>query len=142
MDNQAISGAPGTIKLGDRTYLVAQPDHKDIAAIGAYLNKRAKSPVQALQEDPDFQRLPAAEREPKLDEAARRKFDQAMPYDGKSVLDALTSPDGVRFMAWLLIRKADPSVQYEEIEPLVTAENADLVHQKLSAASGLNILGN
>lgn len=142
MDTQSITGGPGTLTLGGTTYLVGQPTEKDMGAIAAFLKQHAKSPVAALQDDPDFKLLPEDEQRQKLLEAARQKFDQNLPYAGPSILDALTSLHGVRFMAWILIRKAHPEVALEEISCHVTDDNRVAISVQLDIASGMAALGN
>lgn len=142
MDIRSITGAPGTIKLGEKTYMVAQPTDKDMGAIAAFFQRRAKSPVAALQDDPDFKFLSADEQRERLAVAAKKKFDQALPFDAHSMLSALTSVEGVRFMAWLLIHKADPSFTPELAASLITEENCVAVSVQLDDASGMAALGN
>lgn len=140
--NELIDGGAGTIRLAGKVFLVGQPTPEDLASIGAYLKKRAKSPVAALQDDPDFALLSAEDQKARLAEAAKRKFDSQLPFDPMSALDALTSLEGTRFTAWTLIRKKQPEVTFEEITRLVTEENHLQVSVELDIASGMEKLGN
>lgn len=140
--DQNIAGAPGTINLGGRTFLVAQPTDSDMRAIAAFLQKHALSPVAALEADPDFKYLPPEMQEEKRRDAALLKFKQGTPFDGPSALQALTGLEGTRFVAWILCRKREPTLTLEQVAGLITEANYLAAAVELDVASGMADLGN
>ena len=142
MDIQTVTGAPGTIMLGGKPYLVAPPVPEDMGTIGAYLKQHAKSPVAALRDDPDFAYLPEDVQQERLRDAARRKFSDSQPFDPVSALEVLTSLEGTRFIAWVLLRKLEKAITYDQIVELVTRDNFERVSVELDIASGMAALGN
>lgn len=143
IDNTSLDGAPGTIKLGGQTYLVGQPELADAAAIGAFIKTHAKKPLDELQQDAAFKYLPEDEQKTRLVDAARLQLDQQrQPWTAHSAMDAMLSLPGVRFTAWLLIRKHHPAFSYDDACSLITAENCVPVSLELDLASGMAKLGN
>lgn len=143
MENPAaISGSPGLLEIGGKYYEVAQPDMADAGKIAAFLQNRCQTPVEALRNDHDFELLPEDEQRQLLQDAARQKFGQAMPFDGQSILRALNSLEGVRFLAYVLIRKAQPSITWREITQEITQDNYLIVAVQLDSAASMDRLGN
>lgn len=139
---QAIDGAPGTITLGGKLYLVGQPAMEDTSAIAAFLKQTVRTHLQELQEDPAFTLLDEDEQRTKLKEAAKRQLGNGQKWSNQAALEALTSLSGVRFLAWLMIRKKQPEIGYEEICSLINDENRVPVSVQLDFATGMAHLGN
>lgn len=142
-DATHTDAAPGKIKLGGKLYLVGQPELADAAAIAAFMKQHAVKPLEELQADPAFEHLPEAERKERLEKAARKQLDELdHPWSAKAALAAMTSLAGVRFTAWLLIRKRHPGFSFEDACQLITDENRVPVSIELDFASGMAKLGN
>lgn len=142
-DNSTLDGAPGTIKLGGRTYLVGQPGLEDASSVAAFLKTHARKPLNELQDDPAFAYLPADEQKSRLLDAARLQLDQQrQPWTGEAALAAMMTLQGVRFQAWLLIRKHHPEFAFDDACKLITEENYVPVSIELDFVSGMAKLGN
>lgn len=136
--NTIAAGGPGVIRLGEQTYLVGQPDDRDFAAILAYVEEHAISPMQGVAEDLKY--LP-----PHLHAVAIKAAVEVKAAGGVEMSEAFTQkhlmqPAGTTFLAWLLIRKEQPAVTREELAPLITTDNAIMVLGKLIQASGLEAI--
>lgn len=132
----AVTGAPGTISLGGKTYLVGQPTPDDMRAVAVFLGKRVKSPLQKLVDSPAWARLTEAQQ----DRLLARTMDVSpddVSVGGDDAMHILTSVDGCRFLAWLLIRKRHPEITAAEIAGAITEENAEQVFVDLDEASGI-----
>lgn len=139
---QQLAGAPGNLTLGGKSYAIAQPTPEDMGTIGAYLQRFAKSPVQALQDDPDFQFLDPEEQAALRKEKARAKFKSGVPYDPDDFMRVLTRVECVRFMFWLLARKGQPGLTLEDTHALITDANAAEIFVELDIATTMASLGN
>lgn len=137
--NQLATGAPGTIKIGDQTYLVSQPSRADYMTLRKHLAgvlKRTKiAPLAAIAPElaglpPEFQKM-AIEAAVKIKESGREATND-------NITELLMEPAGVAFWAWLLIRKNEPAVSLAEFEKAITVENVDAIAADLLAANGLS----
>src|SRR5438105_5032681 len=99
--NELAAGAPGTVEIGGRVYLVSQPTDAMFLTVKGYVKQRVKTPLQAVAED--LKNLP-----PSLQVEALRAA--AVVQAGGSALtaeamqDVLLTPDGAAFLAWVHIR--------------------------------------
>lgn len=137
----ALAAGKGTIQLGGKTFIVSPPTDSDARSIAMFLRKRARNPVQALRDDPDFSLLPPDVQQAKLAEAAARKFD-GQALDPVSAMEALMSVEGVRFMALVCLRKNHPDLTLEALAPLITDDNREAVFMELDQQTGMGPLGN
>lgn len=118
--NRLAPGGAGVITLGGVEYLVAQPTLAD------------KETLQT--------RLALFVRQQAAKQGLRLK-----PGEGQSseaILDAMCSVQGVRFLAWLLIRKVQPEVRREDLDAAITEDNCLQVFIELDDACGMGFLGN
>ena len=140
-ESEATISAPGTIKLGNTTYLVAKPSEKDVFAVFFHAKKEAKKLFNPIQEVTDALRgLPVSEQQKTelLLQAHRVKVSGEEPEDASTAY--LTSPRGAAFYAWMLIRKEHPGVTLEEIQGLITEDNVVSVFADLDEASGAHLI--
>lgn len=111
--NTLVTGAPGAITIGGKPYLVAQPAEADTKAIGLFLRKQL----------------------------ARRNGHGGEP-SADTLMDLLCSLDGVRFMAYTLLRKEQPDIDWGLIVNEIAEHNFIHWYVELDAASGMSALGN
>ena len=136
--NQAATGAPGTIVLGEEIYLVSQPTKADFVTLRKRLAASFKAtkttPLASIAPElaglsPDLQKL-AIEAAVKLKDGQREPTAIALE-------ELLMEPAGVAFWAWLSIRKNHPEVQLATLQAAITLENVDTVIAELVDAGGL-----
>jgi hypothetical protein len=137
--NDVITGAPGTIELGGKTYLVGQPDDQVFATLKGYLAERLQSPFQAIADDLKF--LSAADREAAIRAAVALKAGGGVDVTQAFADKQLRQPHGCAFLAWLLIRKEQPEAKLEDIHKAVTQDAVIDVLAKLYTAAGMDSLG-
>ncbi len=140
--DELAAGAAGTIELGGRTYLVSPPDDGDLMALRRYLRRRAQSPLQALLADPGFQQLGPRDRKAAVQAATAAQVKGGADLGKAAATDALLSPEGCRFLAWLSLRKKHPEVTLEALAGLITEANFESVFVRLDEATGMRDLGN
>ena len=129
--NRNEAAPPGRIKLGERDWLVAQPTDQDMQAVGLFIQKRVKSPLAQLVEDPGWGKLTEKQQDKLLAERTGEPSSQQM-------VEILSGMEGCRFLAWLLIRKQHPDVVKErDIDPHITDQNAEVRFVELDEASGM-----
>jgi hypothetical protein len=130
--NELATGAPGTITIGGRAFLVAQPEAPDLGAIGMELRRLAKVRRDAA--------LLAYFREFKDLALAKELVTATLPAaddDLGNFMGEAGTLDGARFVAFILLRKLDPDLSMEQVRQLVTADNAAAVGIELLIACGL-----
>jgi hypothetical protein len=111
--NALATGAGGTVTLGGEPYAVAQPTEEDTKVIGLFLKKQ-------------LARLNGKGHEP----------------DADTMLDLLCSLEGVRFLAYTLLRKARPDLPWKLVCDEIQEHNYIHWYAELDAASGMADLGN
>lgn len=139
--NHVATGAPGSIELDGKTYLVGQPTDADFVAVRRYLNKtfteKAKSPIAAtVAEINKIEGLSAEDRATMLKEAVALQ-PSGPRASTEAFTDLLFEPEACSFLAWLLIRKNHQEVTLEDIRATITDENLDSILADLFKASGL-----
>lgn len=137
--NELVTGAPGTIKLGDRTVLVAQPSDADFITLRKELRRqfveRRKSPLQSIVADVAL--LPPHLQTNVIREAVGLQNNGGEEPTGEQVMEGLYQPEGCRFWVWYLARKCDPTLKLEDLSPLIDEHNVDEVLAALLEAAGL-----
>lgn len=134
--NRLATGAPGSVVIGDRTYLVAQPTKADFVTLGKELRRikqsgDAKVIAEVAKEVKD---LPPAIQKMAIDAAVKMSKSDPDPNDLQSVL---FEPEAVAFWAWLLIRKGDPTVSLASLKAAIGPDNVDEICARLIEANGL-----
>jgi hypothetical protein len=137
----ALAGAAGTIELGGHTFLVGQPTDADTRTIAMFVAKRLKDPLAALVNHPAWDRLSESQRD-RLFDATLQKGADAAELTRESAFSILSSLEGCRFLAWLLIRKKHRDITLEQLGQWIVAENCEAVFIQLDEASGMMQLGN
>lgn len=141
LGNEKVTGAPGVIELGGVTYLVGQPDDRTFTTLLARIRENRKNmprPLQAIAAD--LQCLAPEDRAAAIKVAVELQSDGEGGLTDRYIQSELLTPEGAGFLAWLLIRKEQPDVKLEAIQPHVTADNTVEVLAKLMAASGLEAI--
>ena len=143
LQNQAAA-AQGTITLGNCVYLVSQPTPQDMQTIARYLRDLVTNPLKMMAND--IACLPVEIRQQFVDAALRLQMRRQMPANEtewqQATTGALMTPEGVAFIAWVLIRKEQPHVTLELIKANVTDTNYMDVLTEITAASGMAQWGN
>jgi len=134
--NLLATAAPGSIFLCGNKYLVAQPTEQDMGAIfveAAKIAKRQRNAklVELVKDFKDY-------------ELAKKVLDETMPVLADeavqgiaSINQALSDPEGVHWIAFILLRKLQPSITLADIKTLIPAENATAVGVELLFESGM-----
>ena len=139
--NESIISPPGTIDLGGKTYLVSKPMEKDVFAVAMYAKKLAKRKYNPIRETLDALQGLTASEEAKtavILQAHRVQSSGEVPAD--AISDELMGPKGCAFYAWILIRKNHPEVTLEQLQALITEDNAVVVFADLDEASGAKMI--
>lgn len=140
---ESVAGAPGTLRLNGRTFLVGQATHADLMAVRRRLKKAIKPPLEMygrLASDPHFELLPEDVRRELAREAAQLTMRGEVALSAEMAMELLTEPEHCRFLAWVLLRKCHPDLRLDELTPLVTEDNAAAVCVELARESGLEAL--
>jgi hypothetical protein len=117
--NEKVSGGPGVLTLGPRTYLVGQPDDRIFTTLMSWLqDKQAAedSPIKKIADDLQYLT-------PEQQAVAMQKH--------------IMTPEGASFLTWLLVRKEQPEVKLEDLSPHVTKDNFAEVLARLMTEGGL-----
>jgi soluble cytochrome b562 len=130
--NELASGAPGTITLGGQAYLVAQPGQNEMTTIALEARKIAKRKrndklLELFREFKDY-------------ELAKKILADTMPGaddDAANIQDALTDVEGCQWIAFVLLKKLQPTITMADIRQLITADTAPVVGIELLLESGL-----
>lgn len=143
--NQNAAAALGSIELGGRSFLVSQPTQQDTATLGKYLLGMAQNPLKAMAAE--LEGLPPELQKMAIDSAIKLKMSRAnvptTEEESKGILMAmLFTPEGCRFMAWILLRKEHPDVTLEMLKGLIHDGNYFDVLTTLTDQSGMASLGN
>lgn len=138
----SMTGAAGTLQLGNRTLFLSQFSISAIGQIQAWLKERLPRPFavvrQALQ---DLEGLP-----PEVFKRAEESLLRAAHIDAKADVIAveseaavaqLSSGPGVSLLIWLAARPMHPELTYEVVQELVNQENILDLKRKVDLAMGL-----
>ncbi len=113
-------------------------------AVRRRLKKFTKGPLQMYADlvgDPNFRRLPKKVRDELAKEAGQLKMRGDVALSAEMADEMLQEGRHCAFLAWILLRKADPSVRLEELQALVTDDGAPQVYADLVRESGMAALG-
>jgi hypothetical protein len=139
-NGEAVAGAPGTIALGDRVYLVAAASHADLMTVRRRLKKHVKSPLAMYADlvgDPRFRTLPKKVRDDLAREAGQLRMRGEVALSAEMVDDMLSQAEHCRFLAWILLRKLQPDLTLEALTPLIDEDAAPVVYAELIRESGM-----
>lgn len=141
MNGEHVAGAPGSITLGGRTFLVAQATHGDLMTVRQRLKKFVPGPLQMYAQiiaQEGFDLLPQAVRDRLASEAAELAMKGEKALSAELVADLLCEASHCRFLAWILLRKHEPALKLEDLAPLIDDEVAPAVFAELARESGLS----
>jgi hypothetical protein len=144
--NRALASAPGTVTVGDKTYLVDKFTTATVFSVyewGTEAAHRAYNPfrevAEALKDLETAGLAPAPEdRTALLAQAHRVKVAGEVP--GDLITKCLRGREGVAFTLWVLTRNHHPELTYESCKGLITDDNRLDVYVQLDVASGANIV--
>ncbi len=137
-------GAPGSLTLGGRTFLVSAATDEMMMIVLRHLRKHVPSPLDMYAQvaaHPAFAVLPEETRRALAEEAARKALAGGGEVPGEVYTDLLLAAPGCRFLAWVLLRDHQPNLTLESLTPLITDENAPVVFMQLQRESGMEALG-
>jgi hypothetical protein len=137
-ENEAATGAPGTVELSGQTYLVGQPTDQDFATLRNHLRKSLQNPFQAIAEDLKY--LPPEYRAVAIEAATKLKAGGGVELTEAYIRERLMEPAGAAFLTWLLIRKNHPDVTLEQLRTHFTEATTQDILAKLYEASGLGVV--
>ncbi len=135
--NELATGSPGSIDLGGKTYLVAQPSPHDMSAILLEVKRLARKRYAARQVElfREFRDLATVK------QLLAAELGDPESEDPKTVaagiMDGCGDPAACRFIALVLLRHNHPDVTPELLRSLITDDNAAIVGMELLLASGL-----
>ncbi len=138
------AGAPGSITLGGKTFLVAAATDEVMMIVLRYLRKHVPSPLDMydrVASHPVFAKLPEATQQSLAEEAARKAINGNGDVPPEVYTDLLMQAPGCRFLAWVLLRDAQPNLTLEQLDPLITEDTAPVVFLQLQRESGMEALG-
>jgi hypothetical protein len=137
--NELATAAPGSVEIGGATYLVAQPNDQDMAALRQYLRKQIESPLAAVAEELAAMSpsLRAVVQESAIRAAVEYKASGNNKLAPEYVQEQMMRPHCVAFLAWLLAKKLQPGLTLEAIKPHVTEDNASTILEALYRESGM-----
>jgi hypothetical protein len=139
--NDLVTGAPGTITLGGRLFLVGQPTTQDFVALRRHLHslavKKAKPPLAAIAEE--LSKLPAHLQSEAIKAAVAQQA-SGPQVTNEAITEQLYTPEGCAFWTWLLIYKNHKDVRFEEVKAWVSEENVNEVLASLLKASSLEAI--
>lgn len=137
--SQTIS-APGplTIKLGDRevTYLITSLTPADSKTLHKFLREHAPKAPGLMEADlgdlsPESRRIVLAE----YGRAKAVGKVEEIRITAELLETVGTSPKGAAFMVWLGARRNHPGLTLQEVQGMITEDNADLVYEAYLRAS-------
>ncbi len=133
-----LNNSLGTIKLGNKTLLVAQPKRSDLFSFWKYCRNMAKRQFS-------FKEKIAELGLDDLPEDVRRPLINALIIEAKSepttalVWEMMSSPKGIGFLTFLLTREHN-EVELDELLILIDATNVDNVLIDLEDACGMRVI--
>lgn len=132
--NELVTGGPGTLMIGDATYLVSQPSEADIRTLKHHLRKHATTPLQAIRDE--LQHMDPMTRAETLRIAVEM---QSRPRDltPDTIVDLLLNPDNAAFLVWLLVRENHPDATQATIRSGIIDSNVVQLLADLYEACGL-----
>ncbi len=136
--NEQADGAPGTVTLGGRSFLVASPTPADKTTIFKQFHKMAKaklrSPMAVVREE--WEGLTAEQREMLVAVAMKQQVgDKGEKEPTQDHVNAqIYTPEGCAFQLWVLAGKFDPTLKLEDVSPLITEDNVINVLADLAEA--------
>lgn len=143
--NEAGVAAPGTVTIGDNTYLVEPFSKRDFMALMKSLRQlwhsKQVTPLQACMKDLEI--VPEKYRAEAIKAAvgaqSRSKGKTAEP-EVPELTGLMYEIDGARRLAWLAIRKLQPSYTLQQATSEITEDNVDAVLAEMFVAAGLEDL--
>lgn len=136
--NQLATGAPGTISVGETTFLVGQPTDADFVTMRKHFVKvwkaRNSAPLKAVAEA--VKGLPPAVAAEAIKEAARLQAGNQEPSDD-AIKGMIHDAECCAFWVWVLAKKHDAGLKLDVVQSLVTDETVDDVFAQLLVATGL-----
>ena len=142
MDNsENVVSAPGTVNLGNQTYLVDKFTTASVFAVYEWGTEQAKKTYNPFKEVCDALEGLSVTPEQKaqlLGQAHQVKVAGEVPAD--QITKCLRSKEGVAFQLWILTRKHHPELTFEACKAAITDDNRLDVYVQLDVASGANIV--
>lgn len=143
---EAIAGAPGVIRLGDRDYAVKPASLADLVAMRKRIKAKVPGPDEAfgqLVRSPIWEHLSTEDKGRLAKEAADKKIRGESALSEETIFELLSELDHCRAFALMLLRPLNAGCKIEAvIEQQITAENAAHVAYQLLEQSGGLHLGN
>ena len=139
--NATLAGAPGTVEVKGKTYLVDKTNTAQIFAFYEWALKVARKTYNPFRDVCDsLQGLPVSEEQKHalLLQAHSVKFSGDVP--NSALTDALRSCAGVAFQFWILTRKHHPELTLEAANGMIDENNRIDVYADLDEASGANTI--
>jgi hypothetical protein len=137
MSDAAIdsAGGPKAVVIGGATYLARPFSDEEFAALADWVGQRLSDPIKAIAAD--LAGLPPALQQAAIAEAVRLKAAGGTDPSPKAYRQAIYTPEGAAFVAYLAVRKEHPAVTHKEIAGAITAENMNDVLAEVGRAAGL-----
>lgn len=133
--NEAVSGGLGTIKIGDKTFLVDQVTDKIMGTLHNFIRTSMKSPLSAIANS--LKDLPPEMQKFAISEAVKLQANGGAEGNAAFFKDCLLSIDGCGFLMWLLVKKNHPELSQKLCCELVKEASPEAVMADLGPACGL-----
>lgn len=142
--NDAATGAPGTVVVGEKIYLVSQPTDADFVTLRKHLRelfgRSAKSPLKAIMDD--LKMLPLHLQAEAIKAAVQQQSGGGSEPTADAMQSILYTPEGCCFWLWLLARKNDRALDIQTVRASITEENVDdILAQIMRATASEDVAG-
>lgn len=131
--NRLASGAPGSIRLGGKTYLVGQPTDNDHAALSEEFCKI----VQRDRREVLLKLMGEGHTLAQAKELQDELWPMPDPKTPEGLQHVSFSTEGCRALAYVLIRKEQPDVAAAELRAAIDEHNAAAIAGELLRECGL-----
>ncbi len=138
------AGAPGTIRLGNKTYLVSAASDEGMMIVLRYLRRHIPTPLDMydkVSSHPVWSRLPAETQARIAGEAADKAMAGDRDASPEVYADLLMQAPHCRFLAWVLLQEHAQGLQLADLDPLITEDTAPVVFLQLQRESGMEGMG-
>lgn len=136
-----LSGAPGTMTIGDRTFAIDQPTPRDSAIILAEMKKQARATVVSplVYVNAHAEQLHPGVFAEAIRSAVSLGSGGGIEPTREKIMEQYDTLEGVRWRFWYQARKLDATLTQKSVAELITEENfyeaADALYVAIGAKS-------
>lgn len=126
MQNEVATGAPGTLPLGGKVWIVSQPSAQHFSMLRQWARKRLKKPLASVARE--VEGLPIELQQAAI-EAAVKLNESGSELTADRIQDELTTVEGCGWWLWVLTREHHPDATPATFRALM---DEDTVHGVLA----------